>query len=250
MNGVRHVDAVEIDPVLTAMGKAYHPDRPYRDPRVTVHFDDGRSFVRKTDRHYDLVIYAVVDSLALHSGYSSLRLESFLFTEEAFRDVRARLKPGGVFVLYNFYRRGWVVGRLVNLVEKVFGAEPLVISLPYQERITADEAQGMHITFLLAGRSADSPVGRDPRQAGGERLLLGTQAGPVQPARARATGPSATGCGGTRKEDWQADRAGGRRDGRDRPPAHRRLAVPLPPPPRASRRSTCAGSPSSRPSRS
>ena len=47
----------------------------------------GRSFVRKTDRAYDLISYAVVDSLVLHSGYSSLRLESFLFTEQALRDV-------------------------------------------------------------------------------------------------------------------------------------------------------------------
>ena len=50
--------------------------------------------------------YALVDSLVLHSGYSSLRLESFLFTEEAFRDVKARLKPDGAFVMYNFYRQG------------------------------------------------------------------------------------------------------------------------------------------------
>ena len=46
----------------------------------------------------------------LHSGYSSLRLESFLFTEEAFRDIKAKLKPDGVFAMYNVYRQGWVVG--------------------------------------------------------------------------------------------------------------------------------------------
>ena len=55
---------------------------PGRDP-----MDDGRSFVRSTRKAYDLISYALVDSLVLHSGYSSLRLESFLFTEQAFRDV-------------------------------------------------------------------------------------------------------------------------------------------------------------------
>ena len=49
------------------------------------------------------------------------RLESFLFTEEAFRDIKAKLKPGGVFVMYNYFRQGWVVGRLAELAEKVFG---------------------------------------------------------------------------------------------------------------------------------
>ncbi|MGC8638289.1 MAG: hypothetical protein ACP5XB_00245 [Isosphaeraceae bacterium] len=203
MNGVRHVDAVEIDPVLTAMGESYHPDRPYRDPRVTVHFDDGRSFVRKTNQQYDLVIYGVVDSLALHSGYSNLRLESFLFTEEAFRDVRARLKPRGIFVLYNFYRRGWVVGRLEKLVERVFHARPLVISLPYQERITAEEAQGMHITFLLAGNSDQAPVTaiRDKLASGG--FFWGHKMARYNQL-VKGYGPSPPAVLGTRAEDWQA----------------------------------------------
>ena len=113
-HGVRHVDAVEIDPVINELGRRHHPNRPYSDPRVSIHLDDGRSFLRKTPSRYDLISYALVDSLALHSSYSSVRLESFLFTEQALRDVKAKLKPGGVFAMYNFYRQGWVVGRLVE----------------------------------------------------------------------------------------------------------------------------------------
>ena len=131
--GAGHVDAVEIDPVINELGRLHHPNRPYSDPRVTIHLDDGRGFIRKTQSRYDLVSYAVVDSLALHSSYSSVRLESFLFTEQAFRDIKAKLKPGGVFAMYNFYRQGWVVGRLVKLAETVFGSKPIVISLPYQD---------------------------------------------------------------------------------------------------------------------
>ena len=146
-----HIDAVEIDPVIYDLGRRDHPNRPYADPRVSVHLEDGRGFVRKTNKTYDLIVYALVDSLALHSSYSSVRLESFLFTEEAFRDVKAKLKPGGVFALYNFYRQGWVVGRLVTLAEKVFGAPPIVISMPFQESISADDSQKGFITFLLVG---------------------------------------------------------------------------------------------------
>ena len=51
----RHVDAVEIDPVLNEIGRADHPDHPYRRPRVTIHLDDGRSFVRTTEPAYDLI---------------------------------------------------------------------------------------------------------------------------------------------------------------------------------------------------
>lgn len=153
--GATSIDAVEIDPVIQNLGRQFHPNRPYDDnARVHVHLDDGRSWLKKTNKKYDLVIYALVDSLVLHSGYSSLRLESFLFTREAFQDVRARLKPNGVFAMYNFYRQGWVVARLVKMSGEVFGAPPLVASLPYQKDIALTTAQGDHITFILNGSSS------------------------------------------------------------------------------------------------
>jgi SAM-dependent methyltransferase len=156
--GAGHVDAVEIDPVINELGRLYHPNRPYSDPRVSIQLDDGRSFVRKAPSRYDLISYAVVDSLALHSSYSSVRLESFLFTEQAFRDIKAKLKPGGVFAMYNFYRQGWVVSRLVKLGETVFGSRPLIVSLPYQAVISHDNNQRDYITFLLFGEGASQVV--------------------------------------------------------------------------------------------
>jgi spermidine synthase len=147
--GAKHIDAVEIDPVINQLGRTYHPNQPYSDPRVTVHLNDGRSFVRTTRTKYDLVVYAVVDSLVLHSGYSSLRLESFLFTQDAFRDVKKVLKPDGVFATYNYYRQGWVVGRVVTMARAAIGGEPLVISMPYQPVIRSTDNQIGRITFIL-----------------------------------------------------------------------------------------------------
>jgi SAM-dependent methyltransferase len=152
--GAGRIDAVEIDPRILEIGRLYNRDNPYADPRVTAHLDDGRSFMRATERKYDLVVYALVDSLVLHSGYSSLRLENFLFTREAFEDVKRTLKPDGLFAMYNYYRQGWVVGRLTKMAEEAFGAKPLVISLPHQERIAAEDAQFGTFTFLIVG--ADS----------------------------------------------------------------------------------------------
>ena len=150
-HGAKTVDAVEIDPSIYRLGRIDHPNRPYSDPRVSVHLDDGRSFVKKSSRRYDLATYALVDSLVLHSGYSSLRLESFLFTEEAFRDVRARLKPGGAFVMYNAYRQGWVVGRLALLAEKVFGTKPVVLAMPHVEAISSTDDLGSRVSCLIVG---------------------------------------------------------------------------------------------------
>lgn len=152
-NGAKHVDAVEIDPAILAIGRADHPNHPYADPRVTVHIDDGRSFLRKTSHKYDLIVYALVDSLVLHSGYSSLRLESFLFTQQAFDDIAARLKPNGVFAAYNFFRQGWIVDRIDKMAEAAFGSRPLVISLPYTESIRPmDRLSGL--TMVLVSQNS------------------------------------------------------------------------------------------------
>jgi SAM-dependent methyltransferase len=154
-NHVKHVDAVEIDPVIQRLGERHHPERPYADPRVHVHLDDGRSFLRTTPRKYDLVIYALVDSLILHSSYSNIRLESFLFTEQAFRDVKNVLKPDGVFVSYNFFRQGWLVQRIADMVERVFGQAPLTISLPHVDEIRADDPRQLtQMTAVVAGTTA------------------------------------------------------------------------------------------------
>jgi len=93
-HGARRVDAVEIDPRLLALGRERNVDRPYADPRVHTHVTDGRAFLERTSRRFDLIVFALPDSLTLVANQSSLRLESYLFTKEAFAAARDRLKPG------------------------------------------------------------------------------------------------------------------------------------------------------------
>jgi hypothetical protein len=122
--GASRVDAVEIDPELYRFGVQRHPERPYADPRVNVFITDGRAFLQSTDRKYDLILFALPDSLTLVGGQSALRLESYLFTREAFEAVGTRLNTGGVFAMYNFYRERWLVDRLAGTLRDVFGAPP------------------------------------------------------------------------------------------------------------------------------
>ena len=154
--GAQHVDAVEIDPAINRLGRQYHPDHPYQDPRVEIHLDDGRNFLRSTSRKYDLIVYALVDSLVLHSGYSNIRLESFLFTRQAFEDVRRHLKPTGNFVIYNYFRQGWLAARLQQGLEEVFGAgNPLVLTLPYRKVIEPEQSTFGDFTIFFAGATDD-----------------------------------------------------------------------------------------------
>jgi spermidine synthase len=152
----KHVDAVEIDPAIYRLGRTYHPDSPYRDERVQIHLDDGRNFLRSTERKYDLIVYALVDSLVLHSGYSNIRLESFLFTRQTFEDVRRHLKPNGTFVIYNYFRHGWLAARLQKGLDEVFGpGNSLVLTLPYRKVIEPDKATFGDFTIFFAGATTD-----------------------------------------------------------------------------------------------
>jgi SAM-dependent methyltransferase len=124
--GSVHIDAVEIDPAIAQIGRAFHPDRPYDDPRVTVHIDDGRAFLRRSAEKYDLIILALTDSLTLVTNTANVRLESFIYTEEAFATARDHLDSDGVFVMYNWYREPWLIDKLASMASNVFGREPLL----------------------------------------------------------------------------------------------------------------------------
>lgn len=124
--GAQRVDAVEIDPRLMEIAEDSHPDDPYADPRVTSHIDDGRAFLERSDRRWDKILLALPDSLTLVHGQASVRLESYLFTEQAVESARDHLKPGGVFAMYNWYRQDWLVDRYAETLAAVFEQPPCV----------------------------------------------------------------------------------------------------------------------------
>jgi len=125
-HGVDSITAVEIDPTIYQLGAQLNPDQPYRNPRVHVFINDGRSFLQNTTDHYDLIIFALPDSLTLTSNNTSLRLESFLLTQDALATARTRLTSNGLVVLYNFYRQDWLVQKLSDMVGNAFHQQPLV----------------------------------------------------------------------------------------------------------------------------
>jgi SAM-dependent methyltransferase len=149
------IDAVEIDPVIQQLGAAHHPDRPFEDKRVRVAINDGRNFLRDAKpESYDLVAFALIDSLVLQSGVSSLRLENYLFTLQCFQDVKRVLKPTGAFAVYNFFRQGWIAARIRDQLRTAFdGVDPVVITCPPFGKIEFDDFQPGASTGFFAGRA-------------------------------------------------------------------------------------------------
>lgn len=125
---LKSIDAVEIDPLIAKIGKEFHPSQPYQDSRVNLYIDDGRSFLEKTNKKYDLIIYALTDSLTLVSSYSNVRLESYLFTIESFKKAKEKLTENGLLVFYNYYRESWLIEKIGKMMEEVFKEEPYIYS--------------------------------------------------------------------------------------------------------------------------
>jgi spermidine synthase len=125
--GARSVDAVEIDPVIADLGRDFHPARPYADPRVRLVVDDARAFMTRARPGYDLIVFALTDSLVKVSPQSQLRLENYLFTREAIARAASLLAPGGDLVFYNFYRAPWLIEKLSSTIREATGREPLEI---------------------------------------------------------------------------------------------------------------------------
>ncbi len=121
--GARHIDAVEIDPVLLKIGRARHPNHPYSSPRVTTHNADGRAYLENTTAKYNLIEFALPDSLTAVSGQSNLRLESYLLTSQSVKAAMSRLAPGGTFAMYNYYAP-FLFDRYATTLEDVFHRTP------------------------------------------------------------------------------------------------------------------------------
>jgi predicted membrane-bound spermidine synthase len=83
--GAKRVDAIEIDPAIMLVGMLDHSEKPYQNPRTHAIVNDARSFLRTTDRKYDLIVYGLLDSHTLLSQGSSVRLDSFVYTIEGCR---------------------------------------------------------------------------------------------------------------------------------------------------------------------
>ena len=75
-------------------------------------------------------------------------------------DVQRRLKPGGMFVMYNYFRQGWIVSRLQNSVRAAFGADALVLNLPSRDTLDPDENLGGGFTDVHCGRERSGSATR------------------------------------------------------------------------------------------
>lgn len=93
--GIEVVHMVDIDAEVVALCRQYLPNHhagAFDDPRLHLHFDDAISYLERTAERFDVVIIDVPDPLEGGPAY-------LLYTQEFYKLVRSRLRPGGLGVV-------------------------------------------------------------------------------------------------------------------------------------------------------
>ena len=130
--GAAHVDAIEIDPAIAFLGKKYHPEHPYDDPRVNLSINDARNFFRTADQQYDLIVYGVLDSHTALSHASNLRVDSYVYTREGLAEAFKLLKPNGVLSISFTLVNDALGFKLSKIMRELPGAgKPLAVRVRY-----------------------------------------------------------------------------------------------------------------------
>lgn len=153
-NGAKHVDVVEIDPRIVAIGRERHPERPYDDPRVTVHVDDARHFFHTAEERYDVVIFALIDSHRLMSTMSSLRLDSYLYTVESFRAASRLADDDGLQLVAFTMGSEWQVQRFGEMLRLAWGHDPVLLK---------DAMPGVDLPGVFFLQGPQAALGEFPR---------------------------------------------------------------------------------------
>jgi SAM-dependent methyltransferase len=100
-SGSKKVTAVEMNPLMLKFVRSYgaRAGNLYDRPDVETIQSEGRNFISRTDRKFDIILLGFVDSWAsVASGGLSLS-ENYLYTTEAVRAYYDHLKPDGILVI-------------------------------------------------------------------------------------------------------------------------------------------------------
>jgi spermidine synthase len=140
---VERVIMVDLDQKVVELSKKYLPNHhrgAFDDPRVSLIFDNARSYLEAHQEQYDFIVIDIPDPLEAGPAY-------LLYTQEFYQLARQRLATGGLMVVQsgpssplNYHE---VFTAIHNTISSVF-----VSATPYQAYIPCF---GSLWSFILAG---------------------------------------------------------------------------------------------------
>src|SRR5258705_3145251 len=116
--GAAHVEGVEINPIIArdVMLDRFrdYSGGVYANPRVSIHVDDGRNFVRRSSSKYDVIQASLVDTWAATAAGAYTLTENSLYTKEAFGEYVDHLTDTGLLTITRWVFDGL---RLLSLAQ-------------------------------------------------------------------------------------------------------------------------------------
>jgi hypothetical protein len=146
----RSVVGVEINGAAVRMGLGPMNEvlgGAYRDPRVEVIVQDGRSYVASTKRKFDIIQMSGTDTKHLMAAGSLAINECYLYTVEAFEQYFSKLNPGGVISIIRFGSKDAL--RLASIAVAALGKRGV-------------ESPDRNFVVLHAGNLASLLIKREP----------------------------------------------------------------------------------------
>jgi hypothetical protein len=122
--GVKQIDAVDIDPAICQLGKDFHPERPYLNPKVRIFNMDARTYLRNCKEKYDLIIFAYLDSHTAFSSLSSLRTDNYIFTNNSYKEAARLLTDKGIIYVSFICFKDWLWDRHGKALAEATGITP------------------------------------------------------------------------------------------------------------------------------
>jgi hypothetical protein len=117
--GASSIDGVEINPIIVndVMRNRFrdYSGAVYDRPEVHITIEDGRSFVRRSTKQYDLIQASLVDTWAATAAGAFALSENSLYTTEAFEDYLDHLTDRGVLSISRWVFDGL---RLISLAQE------------------------------------------------------------------------------------------------------------------------------------
>jgi hypothetical protein len=124
--GYSKVVSVDIDGRIIELGRRLHPERPYDDSRVEPVVDDARAYFRRRVEPFDVVVFGLLDSHAMFSSLSSLRLDNYVYSEEGIRAAWRDVGPTGYMAIsFSVFAGPWMADRLYWTITRATGREPI-----------------------------------------------------------------------------------------------------------------------------
>ena len=152
--GFARVVSIDIDPAILQTGVEKHPERPYADARATRVNEDARAyFGRGNGERFDVVCYGLLDSNAIFSSMSSLRLDNFVYTREGLAAAWSHVSEDGVLsISFSVFAGDWLYQRMIGLMRQSTGINPIIVLHGYDSGATF--LAGRHLTLDAVRRIA------------------------------------------------------------------------------------------------